>query len=99
MSSVMMDRDEDLSWATTVRALARRAHRVRRSGAGRPRAADPAEARALLQQIVQFRRQLTGRRANDLRTWLDNLQREVEALVPKETQPPCPPRESSPLVR
>ena len=59
--------------AVAVRDLAHDAHRVL-TGSGR------GSAPAVLGRIMRLRRQLRGAPTEDLRRWLDSLQRRVEGI-------------------
>ena len=71
----------------TLRSLAVNAHRATRIDR-----AEPQELHALSRQIHQYRRVVRDHLGEDLRRWLENLQRRVEAIhspAPSRAEDPC----------
>jgi hypothetical protein len=90
MMSGRNGRDEGAAVASAIRALAHDAHRMLASHAGESPAADPDEVAALLRRAARLRSQLRAGRSDDLRRWLENLQRRLERLRRHATIPtPC----------
>ena len=82
--------NESASLAAAVRILAHDVHRLMASRAQGGPGGDNREVCALLQRVDRARRQVRGRRADDLSRWLDSLHRQVLQLqrpVVREAQP------------